>query len=242
MISLFHCLGMLGLCNLPPLLSCLPLPLTAGTQPGRRSSSVLHLPTTAVPKVSSQMTLALSACVIRAHTVCCAVLREPPGEHCNHCLGVKMLLIQLDLAGFDSHTLGNLWIRCRVSPNFQLEKKYSCLRVSEKRDALIFQVKMKQDFFCLSLEGLGQRGETGGPSRVGRSHSGTSVSTANMAWGGSWGLSRAQSQQRWQCEVPRKETEVESSRRWGNHQKDPKPGSKLSSCQWYANPCSSIAV
>lgn len=105
MISLFHCLGILGLCNLPPLLSCLPLPLTAGIQPGRRSSSVLHLPTTGVPKVSSRMTLALSAYVICTHTavlcfavavLCCAVLREPLGEHCNHCLGIETLLRQLD--------------------------------------------------------------------------------------------------------------------------------------------------
>lgn len=80
---------------------------------------------------------------------------------------------------------------------------------------------MRRGFSCPSQRGLGQRGETGGPSRAGRSHIGTSVPTASMARGGSWGLSKAQSQQRWQCEVPRKETEVESSRRWGNHRRTP---------------------
>lgn len=91
-----------------------------------------------------------------------------------------------------------------------------------KENDLIFQVKMRRGFSCLSLRGLGERGVTGGPSRVGRSYMGTSVPTANMARGGSWGLSRAQSQQRWQREAPRKETEVGSSKRWENHQKDPK--------------------
>lgn len=45
--------------------------------------------------------------------------------------------------------------------------------------------------------------------------------------GAAAGAEQGSKSARWQCEVPRKETEVECSRRWGNHQKDPKPGSKL---------------